>query len=124
MTQSIAQNIYAPFPFAFHLTFCMISTIFLLVQLGRKKYFYYVLLIFAIDISLITQFTQKDNIIFALGISELILVITIVSLMLVCSHKAKKKLKTKLLTSDSSKYNVVINQAEDVFKDAFSDDDL
>lgn len=115
------DNIYTPFPFSLHLAFCVFATLFLILQFYRKKYIHYILLIIGIDLTFATQYTKNDKIIFTLGLIELVLVISIFVMMFITSRKAKKAQKR---SDDSNhEHNKEIDEAEDIFKNAFSDDD-
>lgn len=115
------ENIYAPFPFSMHLVFCIFATLFLILQLYRKKYLYYILLMLGIDLTLTTQYTQNEKIIYTLGIVELVLLIWIIASMIIVSKKKKKK--EEAYDESLHEHDELFNEADDIIKRAFSDDD-
>ena len=114
-------NIYAPFPLPLHLGFCIFATLFLILQLYRKKNVYYILLMLGIDLTLATQYTQNEKIIFTLGIVELVLLIWIITSMIIVSNKKKKKEKAE--DKSLHEHDELFEEADDIIKRAFSDDD-
>lgn len=115
------ENIYAPFPFPLHLGFCIFATLFLILQLYRKKNIYYILLMLGIDLTLTTQYTQNEKIVLILGIVELILLIWIIISMIIVSNKKKKNNKAE--DKALHEHDELFNEADDIIKRAFSDDD-
>ena len=107
------ENIYAPFRLPFHLTFCIIATLFYLLMLKRRGSRHYLFLIVAIDLTIIPQFVPDKNVVFWLGVTEILLLILIFISMISDSIKKKKKRKSKVC-KDSSGKNLI--------SDAFSDD--
>lgn len=69
------QNVYAPLPLAAHLVFCVLATLLYAILFNRRGKKHYLILIIAIDLTLMTQFWTDKMVIFALGASEAILVI-------------------------------------------------
>ena len=69
------QNIYAPLPLSAHLVFCVLSTLLYAVLFNRRGKKHYLILMIAIDLTLMTQFWTDKMVIFALGIAEAILII-------------------------------------------------
>ena len=49
------QNVHAPLPLTAHIIFCVIATLLYLVQFKRKKMKYYIYLLAAVDLTLLTQ---------------------------------------------------------------------
>lgn len=121
----IPNNIYAPFPFPLHLGFCIFSTLFLIIQFYRKKHLYYILLILGIDLTFVTQFneiTDNDKLILAIGIAEFVLLLAIIILMAIASRK-NKKYDDKPEIEFTKEHHELINEADDIIKRAFSDDE-
>lgn len=69
------QNIYAPLPLSAHLVFCVLATLLYAVLFNRRGKKHYLIMMIAIDLTLMTQFWTDKMVIFALGIVELILII-------------------------------------------------
>lgn len=69
------QNVFTPFPMKMHLIFCVIATVLYLVQYYRKGSPHYLLLMFAADITFLTQteLCGRDGFITALGTAEVVL---------------------------------------------------
>ncbi len=85
------DSIYAPFPFPFHLTYCIIATVVLFLQMKRKDITYYKPMIIAIDFTLIAQITENQTAILVLGIFEAIMVVVIIAMVIMHSINEKKK---------------------------------
>ncbi len=69
------QNVYTPLPLSVHFVFCVLATILYLVQFYRKGASYYLILMSAVDLTIITQFWTSSVAICALGIAEAVLLI-------------------------------------------------
>lgn len=69
------QNVFTPFPFGMHLGFCIIATLLYAAQYYRKGSPHYLLLMFAADITFLTQteLCGRDGFITALGAAEAVL---------------------------------------------------
>ena len=115
------KNIYAPFPLPLHLGFCIFATLFLILQFYRKRNMYYILLLLGIDLTLTTQYTQNQKIIYTLGIVELVLLIWIITSMIIVSKK--KKNKDKADDKSLHEHDELFEEADDIIKRGFSDDD-
>lgn len=72
--EAIVQNVYTPLPMNVHLIFCFIATGLYLLQYYRKGSVHYLLLMAAIDATIITQFWTSTIARTLLGISEIILI--------------------------------------------------
>ena len=83
------QNIHAPLPLPMHIVFCLLATLLYIVQFARKNYNYYLYLILAVDLTILTQFFEQDYVILVLGIAEIILLV----MAFVSSRKIKKAQK-------------------------------
>ena len=83
------QNVHAPLPLPAHIAFCIIATALYVVQYKRKKINYYLYLLFAVDLTLVTQFSNEDYAILAVAVSEIILLV----MAFLSSRKHKKALK-------------------------------
>lgn len=73
--QNTVQNVYTPLPFTTHFIFCMLATFLYAVQFGRKRKPYYLVILVAIDLTMITQYTSSETVITVLGIAEALLLI-------------------------------------------------
>lgn len=89
-TLSKLQNVYAPLPLTAHLVFCALATLLYAVLFNRWGKRHYLILIIAIDLTLMTQFWTSKIVIFALGISEVVLLIT-AGVLAYKSNKEEKK---------------------------------
>lgn len=98
----MTQNIYAPFDLSFHLFFCIAATLIYAVQFFRKGYPHYILMIIAIDITLVAQFTASEKHIIILGIVEILLLAVIFILMARISLKRKRANLLALRDNNSS----------------------
>ncbi len=65
----------APMPMLPHFIFCIIATLVFGAQYIRKRSNYYIYLIIAVDLTLITQFFEQDMVIIAAFVGEVILLI-------------------------------------------------
>jgi len=68
------QNVYTPLSFGVHLGFCIIATLLYLVLYYRKGSLHYLTLMFAIDLTFITQFWTSTAARVLLGIAEALLI--------------------------------------------------
>lgn len=118
----MTQNIYAPFALPIHLVFCIIATIFYAYMYKRKGYKHYFYLIFAIDLTLISQFYPDGNVIFALGIFEIILLVLIFHSIFKIS--TQKKREEKMKNSIGNDVNKNLEYDKDIIDDAFFDDEF
>ncbi len=107
------ENIYAPFRLPFHLTFCIIATLFYLLMLKRRGSRHYLFLLVAIDLTIVPQFVPDKNVVFWLGVTEVLLLTLIFISIISESIKRKKKRKSKSIKDHIDK-NLIV--------DAFSDD--
>lgn len=69
------QNVHAPLPLVAHILFCVIATALYIVQYQRKKINYYIYLLIAVDLTLMTQFFTQDYVILAIAVAEIILLV-------------------------------------------------
>lgn len=69
------QNVYAPLPFIAHLVFCVLATLLYAVLFNRRGKKHYLVLMIAIDLTLMTQFWTQEIVIFAVGFAEVIMII-------------------------------------------------
>lgn len=83
------QNVYTPLPLNIHFVFCLIATAIYLVQFYRKGAVHYILLMFAVDATFITQFWTTHFAISALAVTEAALLIAAA----VLSHRYTKALR-------------------------------
>ena len=83
------QNVYTPLPLNIHFVFCLIATALYLVQFYRKGAWHYILLMFAVDATFITQFWTTHFAISALAVTVAALLIGAA----VLSHRYSKALR-------------------------------
>ncbi len=69
------QNVYAPLPFVAHLVFCALATLLYAVLFNRRGKKHYLVLMIAIDLTLMTQFWTDEIVIFAVGFAEVVMLI-------------------------------------------------
>ena len=70
------QNVYAPLPFKVHFIFCIIATLLYMTQFMRKRSVHYLIIMVAIDLTIVTQFcTESIVIAFLFGIEVILLVL-------------------------------------------------
>ncbi len=67
------QNVYAPLPLTAHIIFCALATLLYAVLFNRRGKRHYLIVMIAIDMTIMTQFWTDSVVIMALGISEVIL---------------------------------------------------
>ncbi|WP_295207518.1 hypothetical protein [Ruminococcus sp.] len=96
------QNVYAPLPFKVHFIFCIIATLLYMTQFMRKRSVHYLIIMVAIDLTIVTQFcTESIVIAFLFGIEVILL-----ALAGIFSHKynkAQAKLQSEnAATADNS----------------------
>ena len=70
------QNVTTPLPLGLHFAFCLFATLLFLVQYYRKGAAYYLPLIAAVDATFITQIYTSPVAVSALGILEIVLIVT------------------------------------------------
>lgn len=115
-------NIYAPFSLGFHVFFCIVATLFYVCMYNIKGYKHYIYLIFAIDLTLASQFFPYSKVMIALGIVELILLTLIFISMGKISMKNKKEEKERKRIKDSLMFKS--DAKKKAVDDAFQDDDF
>lgn len=69
------QNVYAPLPFTAHLVFCVLATLLYAVLFNRRGRKHYLILMIAIDMTLMTQFWTQEIVIFVIGFAEVVMII-------------------------------------------------
>lgn len=88
------QNVYTPLPLTAHFVFCIIATIVYLVQFYRKGSYHYLLMMAAVDATIITQFRTTPAAIAGLAICEAVLLVC-AAVLSFRYNKALKKLHEK-----------------------------
>ncbi|MBR4555042.1 MAG: hypothetical protein IKO27_05555 [Ruminococcus sp.] len=83
------QNVYTPLSLTVHIIFCVIATALYLTLYYRRGSVHYLLLMFAIDATIITQYWTTTLSITLLGISEIVLVGTAIFFYVKYSRKLK-----------------------------------
>ena len=89
LASSGLQNAHAPLPLTAHIIFCVIATFVYIIQYTRKSLNYYLYLLIAVDLTILTQFFEQDYFIIILGVAEIILL----AMAFVSSRKNKKRLR-------------------------------
>lgn len=124
------QNVYTPLPFKIHLAFCILATVVYLVQFYRKHSAYYLFIMFAIDLTFITQYSTGKGVVIALFAAEVVLIV----LAIVSAVLNNKKKKAANAAADAvrkqeleDKKNAENNAAEHdkkIVDNAFDDEEL
>lgn len=83
------QNVHAPLPLPAHIAFCVIATALYIVQFKRKRINYYLYLLIAVNLTLVTQFSNEDYAVLAVAVAEIVLLV----MAFLSSRKHKKALK-------------------------------
>lgn len=99
LTQTIEpelSNACTPLPFWIHFWFCIAATVIYFAQAMRKKSSHYIFMMFAFDLTFVTQFSTSKLTITLLFITEIILL----ALSFWISHKRNKKLKADNKSED------------------------
>lgn len=68
------QNVYTPLSLTAHLIFCLLATALYLIMYYRRGSVHYLLLMAAIDATIITQYWTSSAAITTLGIAEILLI--------------------------------------------------
>ncbi len=99
LVENNMQNVYTPLPFKMHFIFCIIATLIYLVQYCRKRSLYYIFIMFAIDLTFVTQYYTSKTAIITLFIAEVVLIV----LAVIFSYKYNKKIKAENAAENSEK---------------------
>lgn len=83
------QNVCTPLPFKVHFCFCIIATVLYITQAVRKKSKHYIFIMFAIDLTFITQFWTSTWVIASLFAAEVVLLV----LAGIFSHRYNRQIK-------------------------------
>ena len=83
------QNVYTPLSLTAHLIFCFLATALYLAMYYRRGSVHYLLLMAAIDATIITQYWTSSAAITALGIAEAILICGAIFFYIKYSKKVK-----------------------------------
>lgn len=98
------QNVYAPLPFTAHLIFCVLATLLYAVLFNRRGRKQYLILIIAIDMTLMTQFWTQDIVIFFIGFAELIMLTFAIVLSYRSGKEDKERERRRRVEADRKKY--------------------
>lgn len=107
-TENNMQNVYTPLPFKIHFIFCIIATLIYLAQYVRKHSLYYLFIMFAIDLTFVTQYFTSKPVIIALFIAEIILI----TLAVIFAYKYNKKVKLENAEAEAEKNKELSNKKE------------
>ena len=105
LANETVQNVHAPLPLTAHMVFCAIATILYIVQYNTKKNKYYIYLLIAVDLTLVTQFYTQDYVIVAVAVAEIILLV----MAFLSQRRYKKQLK---LEAEREKQQAVMEQGK------------
>ncbi len=108
------QNVYTPLSLTAHLIFCFLATALYLTMYYRRGSVHYLLLMFAIDATIITQYWTSSAAITTLGIIEIILIGSTIFFYI----KYSKKLKAENAAKEAAR-----KEAEERAKAAEKADD-
>ena len=97
--ESKMQNVYTPLPLTAHMVFCLIATALYLTLYYRKGSVHYLLLMFAIDATIITQYWTSTLAITLLGIAEILLI----GATIFFNVKYQKKLKAENAAKEAAR---------------------
>lgn len=122
------QNVYTPIPLKAHFIFCLLATILYLVQFYRKRSVYYLLIMFAIDLTFITHIWDSKPVIIGLFVAEVILILSAIISSAIHNKKIKAKnpkLKEQKQELAHKKEIEQIDAKEDkkIIDNAFEDED-
>lgn len=107
-TENNMQNVYTPLPFKIHFIFCIIATLIYLTQYVRKHSLYYLFIMFAIDLTFVTQYFTSKPVIIALFIAEIILI----TLAVIFAYKYNKKVKLENAEAEAEKNKELSDKKE------------
>lgn len=85
------QNVYTPLSLTAHLIFCLLATALYLTMYYRRGSVHYLLLMFAIDATIITQYWTSSAAITTLGVAEIALIGSAVFFYIRYSKKLKEE---------------------------------
>lgn len=121
---SAVQNVNAPLPLPAHLAFCAIATLLYIVQYSRKKENYYLYLLIAIDLTILTQFFEQDYVIYAIAIVEVILIVMafVSSMRVKCAERKRRREEERLAQmekgeSDAAAFTVDVKKVSETGKE-------
>lgn len=127
------QNVYAPLPFTAHLIFCVLATLLYAVLFNRRGKKHYLILMIAIDLTLMTQFWTQEIVIFFIGFSEVVMLIMALGLSYRSNKEERERERSLRVQEDREKYEqehedykpANENKDDNNFIDnAFEDDDF
>lgn len=112
------QNVYTPLPLGVHFVFCVIATLLYLVQFYRKGSYHYLLLMIAVDATIITQFWTSAAAIAALGLCEAALLVAAAVISFRYSRALKKLNAEKLAAQEQEAEKAKSVQKAELEKDS------
>lgn len=89
----IEQTSMFPFPFGLHVVFCCISLVFFLYRFIVQKSPYQLIMAVAIPFSLVIWLSNSKTLFYAVGIVELVLLVSAMITSVVCNKKNKKNVE-------------------------------
>lgn len=125
------QNVYAPLPFTAHLIFCVLATLLYAVLFNRRGKKHYLILMIAIDLTLMTQFWTQEIVIFFIGFAEIVMLIMAFALSYRSNKEERARERSRRVQEEREQYKQehsfrpAEEQEDDDFIDnAFEDDDF
>ena len=89
------KSVYTPLSLGPHLVFCFIATLVYLALYYRRGSLHYLLIMFAVDATIITQYWTTTAAIVGLGVAEILLLGAAVYFYIIFAKKERAKAKKK-----------------------------
>lgn len=83
------QNVYIPLPSNLHIGFCVIATIVYILEVYRKRSPHYLLLMLAVDATLLMQVFPNSTMVVVLAVLEVLLLGSAAAFAIIRSRKKK-----------------------------------
>lgn len=93
--QQTLKSVYTPLPLGAHFVFCVIATLVYLALYYRRGSLHYMLIMFAVDATIITQYWTSPAAIACLGVAEILLLGAAVYFYIGYAKKLKAQEKKK-----------------------------
>lgn len=99
------QNVYVPLPLKYHLIFCIIATIVYVLELYTKRSPHYLLVMLAVDATLLMHVFPNSTMVIVLAVLEVLLLGAALALSIIDSKKKKAAFAAKQKTQDEDEKN-------------------